>query len=265
MKSLEITKIIENKAIKGNEPDIQVEFQAFWQKVFDIAFTYMLNKAFYSVRVKNAENFELRDKTKGSIIFASHCCWWDGFVAYLLCRKVLKTNMRMMIEELYRFPLLSRIGGFSVEKDSPQSAIKALNYCTEFLNKPDEALWIYPQGSVMPPDHRPIEFAGGTAYICSKMDGINLIPIAHRYNFLREDRPEIFVEVGKPIILTEKCKDRKALTSMLEREFTNNMEKQRKDISEGKLEGYELFLKSRLCITKLIEKNFTWFVRSFIT
>lgn len=260
---------VENISLETNfnpaEPDIQVNFQKFWLSVFDIAFTYMVRKAFFSVRIKNAENFELRDKTKGTIFFASHCCWWDGFIAYLLCRKIFKTKMRMMIEELYRFPLLSRIGGFSVEKDSPQSAIKALNYCSDFLKKSDESLWIYPQGSVMPPDYRPINFASGLAYICSKLDGINIIPIIHRYNFLREDRPEVFIEIAKPIILSEKYKNRKELTTKLENEFTNYLDEQKIDISTGNLENYETFIKTRLCITKLIEKHFTWFVRSFIT
>jgi hypothetical protein len=171
----------------------------------------------------------------------------------------------MMIEELYRFPLLSRIGAFSVEKDSPQAAIKAINYCAGFLNNPDGSLWIYPQGSVMPPDHRPIKFANGIAYLCSKLDGINLIPVAHKYVFLREDRPEILIEIGKPIILNSSNIDRKELTAFLESEFTKLLNKQKNDISEGNLEGYEFIFKSRLCIAKLIEKYFTWFVRSFTT
>jgi len=265
MKTKNIIESNKTNKIKLNKPYIKDKFQPFWLNVFDFAFSSMLKKAFYSIRVKNREYFELRDKTKGCILFATHCCWWDGLIAYILSRKVLNTNMRMMIQELYRFPLLSRIGGFSVDKDSPQAAVKAINYCAEFLNYPEGTLWIYPQGSVMPPDHRPVKFASGIAYLCSKLDGINLIPIAHRYSFLREDRPEILIEIGKPIILDNRNVDRKELTAFLEKEFMDFLDKQKNDISEGNLVGYEFVFKSRLCVAKLIEKYFTWFVRSFTT
>lgn len=265
MNLTEIIEHIKTNKPKPNEPDIKDKFQPFWLFVFDFGFSSMLKKSFYSIRVKNKENYDLRDKSKGCIIFANHCCWWDGLVAYILCRKVLHTSLRMMVEELYRFPLLSRIGAFSVDKDSPQAAVKALNYCTEFLSNPEGTLWIYPQGFVMPPDHRPVKLANGIAYLCSKLDGINLIPIAHRYNFLREDRPEILIEIGEPIVLKNNEIDRKEFTHYLEEEFTKLLDNQRMDISQGNLEGYEYYMKTRLCVVKLIEKYFTWFVRKFVT
>jgi len=265
MKTKEIIEGAKTRLDKPNKPDIKDHYQLFWLKIFDFAFSSMLKKAFYSIRIKNKEYYDCRDKTKACIIFASHCCWWDGLIAYVLCRKVLNTNIRLMVEELHRFPLLSRIGAFSVDKDSPQSAVKAINYSAEFLNNPEGVLWIYPQGAVKPPDHRPVKFASGVAYLCSKLDGINLIPIAHRYNFLREDRPEIFIEIGKPIILENSKLNRKEFTAFLEEEFTKFLDKQKKDISNGNLEGYEFIFKSRLCVAKLIEKYFNWFVRSFTT
>ncbi|MDD3012788.1 MAG: lysophospholipid acyltransferase family protein [Candidatus Gastranaerophilales bacterium] len=265
MITTEITEGVATGKTELNKPQIKDKWQLFWLNIFEFAFSSMLKKAFFSVRIKNKENYDLRDKTRGCIIFASHCCWWDGLVAYTLSRKVFNTNIRMMVEELHRFPLLSRIGAFSVDKNSPQAAVKALNYCTEFLNNPESVLWIYPQGTVKPPDYRPVKFASGMAYLCSKLDGINLIPIAHRYNFLREDRPEVFIEVGKPIILDSTKIDRKEFTAFLEREFTQLLDKQKNDISEAKLEGYEFIFKSRLCVAKLIEKYFNWFVRSFTT
>ena len=247
----------------GITPSIRAEFSPFWMNAFYYAFLNMAKRSFYSMRVKNAENFEQRDKSKGTIFFATHCSWWDGPIAYLLCRGVLKTNIRMMIEELYRFPLLSRIGAFSVEKDSPQSSLKSLNYCVNFLQQPESSLWIFPQGFVMPPDYRPIKFGSGLSYLCRKLNGVNLIPIAHRYNFLREDRPEILIEVGKPILVASDSINRKEFSLYLEDNFAKFMDMQRYDVSQGNLEKYEFFFKSRLCLAKIIENKFTSFVRSF--
>ncbi|MFH0703345.1 MAG: lysophospholipid acyltransferase family protein [bacterium] len=246
-----------------NEPHIKTDLQAFWISIFNHAFSRMVKKGFYSVRLKNTQNYDLRDLQVGNIIYANHCCWWDGIMGYLLCRKIFQTDMHMMIEELHRFPLLSKIGAFSVEKNSPQSSLGSLNYCIEFLENPKNSLWIFPQGVVMPPDYRPVKFAGGISYLCKKLKKINLIPVAHRYNFIREDRPEIFIEVGKPIIINNDLeKNRKEFTQFLEEEFTLLLDRQKQDISKGNFEGYEFFLKSRLCMLKLIEKNFKLFVQS---
>lgn len=247
---------------KNGNPFIQAEMQLFWLKVFDFAFSGMLKKSFYSVRIKNAEHYDLRDKSKSNIFYANHCCWWDGIIGYTLCRKVFGTNMRMIVRELHRFPLLSKIGAVSVDKSNPYASLKTLNYCTEFLSHPSNSLFVYPQEIVMPPDFRPIEFAGGISYLCKKLEGVNLIPIAHRYTFLREDRPEVLIEIGKPIVING-VSNRKKLTELLEQEFTLLLDNQKKDISNGNLNGYEQWIKSRLCAYKLLEKHFQRFVRSF--
>ncbi|EKE03489.1 MAG: phospholipid/glycerol acyltransferase [uncultured bacterium] len=264
MKSTEAIKNSDFSKSQNSMPAIPTRLNPFWLAMFDYGFSSMLKKAFYSIQVKNAENYNLRNPNYGNILFASHCCWWDGQIGYLLCRKMFKTKMHMMIEQLYRFPLLSRVGAFSIEKDSPQSAIKALNYSAEVLKNPDNGIWIFPQGKVMPPDYRPIELANGIAYICKKLDGVNLIPIAHRYNFIREDRPEAFIEVGKPIILENKNFDRKDLTHFLEKELTDLLDKQREDICHGIYDGYEVFLKSELCMVKRIEQHLRKMLQIFM-
>ncbi|OGH96102.1 MAG: hypothetical protein A2104_09840 [Candidatus Melainabacteria bacterium GWF2_32_7] len=263
MKSTEAVGINTAQKIQNSGPAIKTSFNPFCLSVSDHLFSRMFNKNFYSIKVKNIENYNLRDTSCGNIMFASHNCWWDGQLGYLLCRKKFKTKMHMMIEELHRLPLLSKIGAFSVEKDSPQSAIKALNYSAEVLKNPDNTVWIFPQGKVMPPDYRPIEMASGVSYICKKLDKVNLIPIAHRYNFIREDRPEIFVEVGKPIILKCDNLDRKTLTHKLEQELTTLLENQRKEICSGNYEGYNIFLQSELCFIKKTEKRIRKLLQTF--
>jgi len=266
---MKITESIEaalsRKEILSDDPTIKAAPQAFWIKAFDLYFSNMAKKAFYSIRIKNAQNFNLRDKTKGNIIFSNHNCWWDGPVGFLLSKKRFKTQLYMMIEELHRFPLLSRLGAFSVEKDCPHSSMKALNYSAKLLQNPNSSLWIYPEGIVKPPDFRPIKFASGISYICKKLNGVNLIPVANKYNFLREDRPEVLLDVGKPIILNDNAINRKEFTSYLENEFTKLLDNQKEEISSGNINEYEYLFKNQLCIYKLIEKHLTFLPRHFIT
>ena len=112
-----------------------------------------------------------------------------------------------MVAELKRFPLLRRGGAFSVNKKSPQASMEALKYSVRVLKDLNNILYIYPQGIIKPPNFRPIEFQSGVSYIAEKAakayGKVNLIPIAVDYVFLRDNRPEVWVEFGEHIELTE--------------------------------------------------------------
>ncbi len=86
-----------------------------------------------------------------------------------------------MVEELNRFPLLRRGGAFSVNKKSAQASMKALKYAIDVIEDTKNALYIFPQGIIKPPNFRPIEFQTGLAYIAQKAaekyGKVNLIPI----------------------------------------------------------------------------------------
>ena len=117
------------------------------------------------------------------------------------------------------------------------------------------SLWIFPQGMIKPPDFRPVSFASGMSYIAQQMDGINLFPLSFRYEFLRCEQPEILVELGKPILLKKPIKDRKKFNSFLEKNFEENLNAQRLDISQGKLDNYVKILERHEPILRRIEKK----------
>jgi hypothetical protein len=93
----------------------------FWRWVGDRFFYKMLENRFFSLKIKNIENYEKRDKNYASILYSPHNNWWDGIVGYNLCRRIFKTDIRMMIEEMNRFPILARAGAFPVNKKSAQA------------------------------------------------------------------------------------------------------------------------------------------------
>lgn len=223
---------------RGRAPFISSPVNEFYKKVGDALLGCILGRYFSSISVKNTHNYELRDKDFANIIYASHSCWWDGLIGYFLCRNLFKTDMRIMVEELQACPILSKLGAFSVEKGSTTSIMESLNYAIELLKRPGRSLYIFPQGIIRPPDFRPIKFESGLTYISQKVGGVNLIPLAVRYCFLREKRPEILVEVQRPITL-EKFNDRKLLNRFLEDSFEDALDRQRDDISQGDFSGYE--------------------------
>ncbi len=234
----------------------------FWTWVADRVFFRMLSHRFYALRIKNLEAFkEKRNPDFPNIIYAPHMNWWDGIVGYNLMRRAFKVRPRMMIEEMNRFPLFAFIGAFPVNKASAQEALKSLKYIVDDLKSPDMGFWIFPQGIVKPPNYRPIEFQTGLAYIAlnvaKKHGGVNLIPLAVNYTFLREDRPECLAQVGEPIIITADTAnfDRHEFTSKLQQDFEKLCDEQLASFSKGEVTGYEYIFRQDLPWNRKIEKK----------
>lgn len=230
----------------------------FWTFIADVFFFSMIENRFYSMKIKDGKNFKLRNPDYPCIFYAPHSNWWDGLVGYNLCKRFFNKKINIMVEELNRFPILSLVGAFSVDKTSPQQAIKALKYSVEVLKDKEKVIWIFPQGIINPPNARPIEFQTGLTYIAQnsikEYGGINLCPLAINYAFLREDKPEIIVDVGEPIILTDATQDRHELTKYLENNFTQLCDKQLDNIHKGNVDDYEYIFKQILPWYKRFEK-----------
>lgn len=240
----------------------KAENRPFWTWLADRILFRMLSHRFYALRIKNLEAFnEKRNKNFPCIIYAPHNNWWDGIVGYNLMRRAFHVRPRMMIEELNRFPLFALIGAFPVNKASAQEAIKSLKYIANDLKEPDLGFWIFPQGIVRPPNYRPIEFQTGLAYVAQNVaknvGGVNLIPLAVNYTFLREDRPECLAEVGEPIIITaDNCKfDRHEFTNKLAKDFEKLCDEQLQTFSKGEVTGYEYVFRQDLPWNRKIEKQ----------
>jgi 1-acyl-sn-glycerol-3-phosphate acyltransferase len=123
----------------------------------------LIRRYFNSLQVLNSANFAESTSTIPLIIYLNHSSWWDGLVAFELSRK-LKLDSFIMMEEknLKRFSFFRKIGAFSIDRDNRRSSIKSLDYIVDLLeNKPNSALWIFPQGEILHNDVRPLVFYNG--------------------------------------------------------------------------------------------------------
>ena len=241
------------------EPFRHARTSKFWLWVADRFFYGMLEDRFCAFRYKGYENFLNRDDKYPTIFFAPHSNWWDGIVGYNLCNRLCKKEIRLMIEELNRFPLLRRAGGFRIKKKSPQASMESLKYSVRAMKDLNAILYLFPQGIINPPDHRPIEFQTGLAYIAQKAvkeyGKINLIPVAVNYFFLRDNRPEVWVEMGKSIELTDAKIDRKEYSDYLAKELETLCDNQIKDVSNANFKGYETLFQQKLAWYREFEQN----------
>lgn len=229
----------------------------FWLWVANQFFYGMLEKRFYAMRYKGVENLESIGSIP-TIFFAPHCNWWDGIVGYNICTRICKKEIRLMVEELNRFPLLRRGGAFNVNKKSAQASMKALKYSVDLLSDLNNILYIYPQGIIKPPFYRPIEFQTGLAYIAQKAvkkyGKINLVPISVNYLFMRDNRPEVWVEFGKEIHLDNSKINRKEYTDYLAQTLETLCDNQLDDLSHARFEGYQTLFQQKLAWYRQIEQ-----------
>lgn len=231
----------------------------FWLWVADRFFYGMLENRFYAFRFKGAENFYKKDPDTPIIMFAPHSNWWDGIVGYNICNRIFKKEIRLMVEELNRFPLLRRGGAFNVNKKSPQASMEALKYSVKALGDLNNILYIFPQGIIKPPNYRPIEFQSGLTYIAEKAakkyGKVALMPVAVNYMFLRDNRPEVLVEMGEIIELNSDKPNRKEYTEFLAHKLQDLCDKQFHDISQGHLKGYDTLFQRKLKWYRRIEQR----------
>ncbi len=187
----------------------------------------LLRKHFYEIHLMGKENLNLIDNSLPVILYANHSNWWDGFIAYLLSKRILKADdyLMMDIEQMKKFRFFKYIGAFSVDRNNSTEAVRSINYAVELLGNSKKYLWIFPQGEMLPQDLRPLKFYSGITKITDKLNGVNLVPVCLRYEFLMEQRPEVFIKIGKPDIITGSAD--KTLTETLSLILTKELDELR--------------------------------------
>lgn len=230
----------------------------FWLWVANQFFYGMLENRFFALRFKGEEKFFNKENIP-TIAFAPHTNWWDGIVGYNIVRRIFDKEIRLMVEELNRFPLLRRGGAFPVNKKSPQASMKALQYSADVIEDLNNILYLFPQGIIKPPNFRPIEFQTGLAYVAQKAikkyGRVNLVPISVNYFFLRADKPEVLVEVNDVLTLDSPNFDRKEFSQYLASMLEKACDKQNKEIADGNLTGYKTLFQQKLKWYRKIEQH----------
>lgn len=242
-----------------NEKFKPAKTSKFWLMIANMFFYNMLENRFFALRYKNKQKITEMDSSVPTIMFAPHSNWWDGIVGYNIVNRMCHKELRLMVEELNRFPILRRAGAFSVNKKSPQASMRALQYSIDTIGDLNNYLYIFPQGIIKPPNFRPIEFQSGIAYIAQKAvkkyGKVNLVPIAVNYLFLRADKPEVLVDFGDVITLDNPKCDRKEFSQYLAQVLEQTCDNQNEEIAKGELSEYNTLFQQKLNWYRKIEKR----------
>jgi 1-acyl-sn-glycerol-3-phosphate acyltransferase len=176
------------------------------------------------------------------IFYANHNSWWDGYLAHLINQQVygLDGYLMMDVRQLQRYSFFSWAGCFSVDQQDARSAVRSLDYITNELKaKPGRSLWIFPQGRILPQAQRPLDFHSGLAHLIKRLGTCYVYPVATRLEFLAEQYPDIFIEVGPAQRFEAVAQvDPKALTLELEQALTNLLDSLNTKISQQELTDF---------------------------
>ena len=136
-----------------------------------------------------------------SIGFLNHSAWWDPILTLFLSHDLFRRDGYGIMQgaQLQRYPFFRRIGCFGATGDSFEDARTVSLYAGRVLHEgARRTLWIFPQGELLPA-RVPLAFRSGAARFARTAPEAPLVPVAVRYEFRAEQRPEAFVRVGEAV------------------------------------------------------------------
>lgn len=228
-------------------------------KAFEYLFAaynrHILKKHFYRIHLSGEDNFRERRKNLPTIIYSNHSNWWDGLVCFYLSYDHWKEDAYMMmdINQMRKYKFFRMIGAFSVNRESAFESFETIKYSHELLKNPERVLWIFPQGEMLPQDVRPLKFQRGTAKIAQMAGGANIIPAVISYEYLKEQRAEIFIKTGRPLE-AENTDNPDKLTAEMEKILEEELNIQKKNIADRNTGDYKIIFGGKESRNKIIDR-----------
>ncbi len=177
-----------------------------------------VRKNFNAVRVTGHE--QLSHLSDGPVVcFINHPGWWDPMTGVLMTDLLLpgrKFTAPMDAEALKSYPILERLGFFSVERDTASGAKEFLRTSRERLKNTQTILWLTPAGKFHD-IRQPAPFMNGLSHLIDSQFRGTAMPTAIEYTFWNERCPELLVRFGSPIVCADLPVERDARTLELEK------------------------------------------------
>jgi 1-acyl-sn-glycerol-3-phosphate acyltransferase len=195
------------------------------------------------------------------ICYFNHPAWWDAYMGMIVDRALLRgrfsTYGMMETEQLRAFPFFRLCGAFSIERHPPRAAARGIAYISHKLqHRPGQALFIYPQGEIIPNDQRPLRLHTGTAHIIKRLGReAVLCPVALRYEFRGEQQPDGFIRFG-PFHRAAVPDDVRTTTADLTRRLTDCADNLRDAVVADDMSQFCVLMRGKPGINRLFQ--FHW-------
>ena len=186
-------------------PRIIEAYKHGWpRRAVDALIRHKMRGGLNQVRVQGLGRLrvELDREPGGTLFLANHSCWWDLFLVHTLNEAIPVDGYGMMEHfNMVRFGFFRRIGAFSVDRTDPASVRASLDYAAGLLRAPRTGVWVFPQGKIESNDTRPLAFQPGIRALVRRSGRVRVVPVAFRYDFWQDERPEALVRFGEPTVV----------------------------------------------------------------
>ncbi len=209
---------------------IEAYKQGWPRRAVDTLIRSKLRSGFHSILASGMDQLraDLDRDDSGTLFLVNHSCWWDLFLVHLINESVPVDGYGMMEHfNLLRFGFFRRIGAFSVDRTDPGSVRASLDYAARLLRRPRAGVWVFPQGKIETNDVRPLVFQPGIRALVRRSGRVRVVPVAFRYEFWQDERPEALVRFGEAAWVDRP--DLPTLISTFERRLTEELDALRVD------------------------------------
>jgi 1-acyl-sn-glycerol-3-phosphate acyltransferase len=159
----------------------------------------------------------------------------------------------MEYKQLRKYSFFSRIGMFSVVREEPASALYSLRYAASLLRNSTKSLWMFPQGELIHQDMPALSCEPGIGILASYVGACRIVPVAMRYEQLREQRPSVWVRIGTPIVMNG-SEGVREITSLVAHSMMNVRDHLRLDAMQEDHSAYRTFLIGSMSMEKRFDK-----------
>jgi chlorobactene lauroyltransferase len=223
--------------------------------LIDSSFRKHFDRVFFRMRGERTDE----QRALPVIVCANHSSWWDGYIATLV-ERLLGMDTYLMMEEaqLRRYFFFAWAGCFSVDRHNTRSALQSLQYAARLLKgRPGRMVWLFPQGEISPNDRRPLVFFNGAAYLARMTTPVLLYPVATRIEYLAEQRPDLFISMGQPLLVNAEDARTpgflKHCTRQLEELVTAELDQLRADIIASDLSSFTRIMRGRSSTNRIFD------------
>jgi 1-acyl-sn-glycerol-3-phosphate acyltransferase len=195
-------------------------------------------------------------KALPTIYSPNHSNWFDGYLCMVLSRLVLHDDGYLAMDErnLARYRFFTWAGAFGVDRDDGRATLAALDYAADLLRgHPERSIFLFPEGTMLPNERRPLQVLSGAARLAQRVGRVRLVPVAMRYEFLQEQRPDIFIRFGPARVVTQADHPR-AITAWLGAAITAELDALTADVIAERLANFTTVLRGRGGIDRTFDR-----------
>lgn len=177
---------------------------------------YLLRRHFRYIGI-SGELLPAEAADRPVLYLMNHSSWWDGLLAYHAAGKSPSRCHYFMMEEeqLRKYAFFRKLGAYSINRHNRADIGVSLRYTVRLLREGGN-VWMYPEGEILPLEHRPLILKEGAALVLRLCPEAVVLPVTLYHGLFFHSKPEATLLAGAPLIRSWRDMDRRSINGLLQ-------------------------------------------------